>query len=212
LQLDESTLPSNESLLLAFVRFIKEEQICQELLFAKLLETDTKGKSIFDVLEMYFKEKCIPFTNIVSIATDGAPAMTGLHRGFISFLKNLAPNIIAVHCVIHRQHLVAKNLVVTVTNNTQSHALSDRLFRKLSDGNDEDFNQLLLHTEVCWLSNSTCLKRFYEIFKPVTDFFEDNGNMLRKKLLLQGNDLNWIKAKTTVCAFNSKLKLFKQYM
>src|SRR5690606_10174081 len=53
LQLDESTLPNNESLLLAYVRFIKGEEIFQELLFAKKLETDTKGKSVFDVLNNY---------------------------------------------------------------------------------------------------------------------------------------------------------------
>ncbi|KRZ66689.1 Zinc finger MYM-type protein 6 [Trichinella papuae] len=43
LQLDESTLPGNEALLLAYVRFIKEEKINEELLFAKPLETDTTG-------------------------------------------------------------------------------------------------------------------------------------------------------------------------
>ena len=32
IQLDESTLPGNEALLLEYVRFIKEEEICQELL------------------------------------------------------------------------------------------------------------------------------------------------------------------------------------
>jgi hypothetical protein len=42
LQLDESTLPNIESLLLAYVRFIKYEKICQELLFTKKLEMDTK--------------------------------------------------------------------------------------------------------------------------------------------------------------------------
>jgi len=45
--LDESTLPGNESLLLAYVRFVKDENLIQELLFAQLLETDTKGKSMF---------------------------------------------------------------------------------------------------------------------------------------------------------------------
>ena len=44
LQLVESTLPGNESLLLAYVRFIKGGSLCQELLFARLLETDTKGE------------------------------------------------------------------------------------------------------------------------------------------------------------------------
>jgi hypothetical protein len=38
LQLDESTLPGNESLLLAYVRFIKVDSLVQELLFARLLD------------------------------------------------------------------------------------------------------------------------------------------------------------------------------
>ena len=35
LLLDESTLPENESLLLAYVRFVKDEKLVQELLFAR---------------------------------------------------------------------------------------------------------------------------------------------------------------------------------
>ena len=67
LQLDDSTLQNNESLLLTYLRFIKYKKNCQELLFAKKLKTDTKGKSIFDVLEHYFKEKGIPLNNIVGL-------------------------------------------------------------------------------------------------------------------------------------------------
>ena len=102
LQLDESTLPNNDALLLAYVRFVKCEKVCQELLFARSLETDTRGKSIFDVMEQYLKEKGIPLKNIIAVATDGAPAMVGRYRGFILYLKNALPNIITVHCVIHR--------------------------------------------------------------------------------------------------------------
>ena len=57
LQLDESTLPGNESLLLAYVRFIKGGSLCQELLFARLLETDTKGESVYRAVEEYFQKK-----------------------------------------------------------------------------------------------------------------------------------------------------------
>ena len=57
LQLDESTLPGNESLLLAYVRFIKGGSLCQELLFACLLETDTKGESVYRAVEDYFQKK-----------------------------------------------------------------------------------------------------------------------------------------------------------
>ncbi|CAH1964600.1 unnamed protein product [Acanthoscelides obtectus] len=76
IQLDESTLPDNAALLLAYVRFIMNQEIYEELFFARTLVTDTKGESIFHVLKDYFIEKAIPLSNIISVATDGAPAMT----------------------------------------------------------------------------------------------------------------------------------------
>ncbi|XP_026532395.1 SCAN domain-containing protein 3-like [Notechis scutatus] len=171
LQLDESTLPGNESLLLAYVRFIKDKSLTQELFFAKQLNTDTKGESIFHVVEQFFKDKEIPLTNILACATDGAPSMTGRYCGYVAYLKKAVPNVFTIHCVIHRQHLVAKNLsdrlnkslhtVITAVNKIKVHALNDRLFRELCVENDEDFDRLLLHTEVHWLLKGNCLRRFY---------------------------------------------------
>ena len=86
LQLDESILPGNESLLLAYVRFIKGGSLCQELSFARLLEKDTKGESVYRAVEDYFQKKSIPLTNIISCATNGAPSMVGRHRIFLSYL------------------------------------------------------------------------------------------------------------------------------
>ncbi|KFD57179.1 hypothetical protein M514_02064 [Trichuris suis] len=63
LQLDESTLPGNEALLLAYVR---------NCFSPEGLLTDTKGVSIFCISRHFFEEKLIPLTNITSIATDGA--------------------------------------------------------------------------------------------------------------------------------------------
>ncbi|KAG8235940.1 hypothetical protein J437_LFUL015092 [Ladona fulva] len=119
LQLDESTLPGNESVLLAYVRFIKDENLSQELLFARQLETDTKGESIFRIVEQFFRNKIIPLSNIVAVATDGAPSMTGPHHGCIAYLRKYLPNVFAIRCVILRQHLVAK-------------ILSDRLHKSLN--------------------------------------------------------------------------------
>jgi len=84
-------LPGNEALLLAYVCFVMDQEIHEELLFAKTLTTDTKGESIFNVLKDYFTEKAIPLTNIISAATDGAPAMVGRYRGFLSHLKQYVP-------------------------------------------------------------------------------------------------------------------------
>uniref|UniRef100_A0A5S6Q641 DUF4371 domain-containing protein n=1 Tax=Trichuris muris TaxID=70415 RepID=A0A5S6Q641_TRIMR len=242
LQLDESTLPGNEALLLAYVRFIKDGNLVQELLFAKELVTDTKGESTFLVLKAFFTENKIPFSNIMSVATDGGPSMTGSQRGFIAYLKQVAPDILAVHCVIHRQHLVAKRLsarlnrslqyVITAINKIKSRSLNDRLFRQLCEQNDEQYNRLLLHTEVRRLSKGDCLSRFYRLFETVLEFFEEHDASLvenlkkfecdiaylcdlyskfnEMNLLLQGDDLNLIRTKAVICAFHSKLLLFKR--
>lgn len=64
-----------------------DEKITEELLFAKSLITDTKGLTIFNVVNNFFIEKGIPITNCIACATDGAPAMIGRQRGFIAHLK-----------------------------------------------------------------------------------------------------------------------------
>ncbi|GFW87500.1 zinc finger MYM-type protein 6 [Trichonephila clavipes] len=87
LQLDKSTLTRNESLLLAYVRLIMDQEHHEEMLFARILTTDTKGESIFNVLKEYFIENSIPLSNVISVATDGAPAMVGRYHGFIGHLK-----------------------------------------------------------------------------------------------------------------------------
>nr|XP_042901463.1 protein ZBED8-like [Parasteatoda tepidariorum] len=95
---------------------------------------NTKGKSIFDTAKDYFTEKNIPPANIMSIATDGANAM-GRHRVFIALLKREIPDILAVYCVLHRQHLEGKNLsdrlhqslqcVISAVNKIHSNVLND---------------------------------------------------------------------------------------
>ncbi|KFD54718.1 LOW QUALITY PROTEIN: hypothetical protein M514_04418 [Trichuris suis] len=191
LQLDESTLPGNEIVLLACVRFIKEEKFVQELV------KDTKGESTFLILKDFFVEKEIPLTNIMS-------------------LKHVAPDILVIHCVIHRQRLVVKRLSARLNS-------SLRLFRQLCEQNDEEYNRLLLHTEVRWLSKGDCLSSFYSLFETVLEFFEKHDVSLGKNvkefqsdiaylcelyskfnemnLLLQGDDLNLIRTKAVVCAF-----------
>ncbi|KAK3766524.1 hypothetical protein RRG08_056455 [Elysia crispata] len=168
--------------------------------------------------------------------------MIGRHRGFISFLKKAVPGVLTVHCVIHKQHLVAKNLsgrlyksmntVITAVNKIKAHSLNSRLFRQLCIDNDEEFERLLLHTEVRWLSNGNCLKRFYSLFDTVVEFFQDSNTGLcddlknikddiaylsdiftkfnEVNLELQGNDVNLIKVKSAISTFLSKCKLFKR--
>ena len=55
--------------------------------------------------------------------------------------------------------------------------LNNRLVRKLHIENDENFNRLLLHTEVRWLSKELCLDRFYKLSKSALEFLENNDSL-----------------------------------
>ena len=111
LQLDEATFGST-SVLMAYVRYFSPSLKCitEEFLFSKCLESDPKGKTIFRCMEEYLQEQNISLENITAVATDGAPAMIGRYRGFATLLKQKVPHVVTVHCVLHRNHLVAKKL------------------------------------------------------------------------------------------------------
>ncbi|KFD47094.1 hypothetical protein M513_12004 [Trichuris suis] len=192
LQLDESTLRRNEILLLAYARFLKDDRLTEELLFAKELVTDTKGESIYRAVEEFFKEKNIHLANIMSVATDGAPSMVGSQRGFIAHLKEVVPGVLAVHCVIHRQHLVGKHFSDRLSCSLQFVISAVNKIKISCEANDEDFNRLLLHTEVRWLSKGTCLSRFHSLFATVLEFLGDDNDRLRDNLKKFENDIAYL--------------------
>ena len=177
LQLDESMLPDKEPLLMAYVRFMNGDTIHEEMHFAKSLKTDTKGETVFKVVTSYLE---------VSVATDGAPAMTGRYQGFIALMKNAVPGIFTIHLIVHRQHLVAKhlsgilheslNIVITLINKNKCRSLNDRMYRELCYENGEDFDRLLQHTEVRWLSKGNFLKRVSEHLNTIVEFLEEHDN------------------------------------
>ena len=180
IKLDETTQRDNEGILMACVQFVDKDSLMEEMLFVKSVITTSTGSDIFHMMKSYFEEKDIPLENIVSCATDGAPAMVGRHRGALAYLRREIPNVLTVHCIIHRQHLVAKvlserlhsslNMVIKVVNKIKGNSLNDRLFRELCKENDEEFERLVFHTEVRWLSKGNCFRRVFSLFETVTEF------------------------------------------
>ena len=100
----------------------------------------------------YFNNKNIPLTNLINIAPDGAAAMTGKDKGFIYRMKSVAPHIFHIHCIIHRQHLVAKNIggdmeevlntAIHAINLVKSNSVNDRFCEQLCQ--DEKFKPYCL--------------------------------------------------------------------
>ncbi|KAG9494528.1 hypothetical protein GDO78_002054, partial [Eleutherodactylus coqui] len=149
MQIDEAMVRDNEALLLAYVHFInRNEEVVEELLFTRILTTNTKGSSIYKRVEEFFQYKNIPLINVLACVTHRVAFMIGRYRGFIAHLKSAIPGIMAVHFVIHQQNLVAKQLY-----------------------HDEEFERLLLHIEVRWLSRGKCLRHFNKLFDTVVEFF-----------------------------------------
>ncbi|XP_076048881.1 protein FAM200C-like [Oratosquilla oratoria] len=171
---------------MAYVRFIDDScKLCEEMLFAKLVGTDTTGLSIFEATKSWFDDNEIPLGNLISCVTDGAPSMVGKQKGFIARMKELCPSILAVHCVVHRDHLVAKALspdlheslrvVIKTVKKIKSHRKYDRLFLKFCIDTEQEHVSLILHTEVRWLSKGNCLARFVELFDTIVNFLENLG-------------------------------------
>ncbi|KRX25624.1 SCAN domain-containing protein 3 [Trichinella nelsoni] len=203
IQLDESAFGCS-NVLMAYVRYYSQSLKCiaDEFLFANYLKGDAKGETIFRSLEDYLKEHNVPLRNITAVATDGAPAMVGRYRGFATLLKETVPDVRAVHCVLHRHHLVAKNLsgelhaalkvCIKAVNKIKGQPLNSRLFATLCEKNDETFNQLLFHTEVRWLSRGDCLQRLVDLYHSTVEFLADVDQTLCEELKKCKNHLFYL--------------------
>ena len=193
LQLDESSF-GNSNLLMAYLRYYSRSQkdIIDEFLFAEYLTADAKGETILQCVLQYFEKHNIPYSNVTVEATDGAPAMVGRCRGFASLLKKKVPDVRTVHCVLHRQHLVAKKLsgglddalkvCIRPINKIKAHPLNSRLFVLLCEENDDMYKQLLSHTEVRWLSRGHSLQRLVDLYDSTVQFLVDVDSSLREEL------------------------------
>ncbi|XP_075213885.1 SCAN domain-containing protein 3-like [Lycorma delicatula] len=123
IQIDETTDITGNSQLIAFVRFIHENDIINQFLCCRELSDFT---------------------------TDGAPAMTGHIKGFVAHVKELNENILVTHCFLHREALVTKFLpsdlkivleqCVKMVNYIKSRPLKSRLFKELCQAMEAKFD------------------------------------------------------------------------
>lgn len=180
LQLDESTDVANLSQLLVFSRHIRDGKIEEQFLFCRPLETTSKAIDVFEMVDNFFKETGMSWTNLIAVCTDGAPAMLGTKSGFVALVKRKNPDVQGTHCMIHREALASKTMpnrlrehltdIINVVNYVKNSAVNTRLFRQLCKDMDADHTDLLFHTKVRWLSKGNMLSRFFELRKEIKLF------------------------------------------
>ena len=212
LQTEESTIHS-QAILLVYVRFIYNDDVRKEMLFIKSLPETTRGEDIFNHIMQYFNDKGIPLTNLIYVASNGAKAMTGKVKGFVSRMKAVAPHISHVHCIVHREHLAAKsvggdmeealNTAIHVINFAKANSLNDRLFMQFCE--TEKFKTLLLHTEGRWLSKGSSLERFVNMWKQVINFLKFKSQLADSNYKKQAGKAQEILEKLETAEIKSKI-------
>jgi hypothetical protein len=95
--------------LISYVRYIDKDEFVEEFLFCLKLEGSTTARDIFNILKNYLDSNKIPIENITSCAADGAPNMMGKRNGCLKLIKDENPDMLLIHCLIHKQNLVLKN-------------------------------------------------------------------------------------------------------
>ena len=183
LQFDESTDAVDVAQLCVFVRMVFDDlSVKEELLTILPLKGHMRGTDIFQVLMAFVNKSQLPLFKLVSITTDGAPAMVGCTAGFIGLCKQCEsfPDFLTYHCIIHQQGLCRKILnmkdVMDVANkivcSVRARSLQRRLFRAQLEETGAEHTDLLLHTDVRWLSRGTFLERFSELLPEITETFK----------------------------------------
>jgi hypothetical protein len=167
---------------MCYVRYGHDNNIHDDILFCKNLPTRT-GEQIFHTLDSYIRDKGIEWRKCVGFCTDGARALTGRHSGVVSKVKKVALDVNWVHCSIHREALASKGMppkfktvlerAAKPVNFIKARPLNNRLFSVLCDEMESEYTQLLLHSEIRWLSRRKVLKRLYELRQEALLFLNE---------------------------------------
>lgn len=187
--LDESTDISDTSQLLICIRTIRDNfEIHEEMLSLVGLHGNTKGIDIFNAV----KDKLNSIgalDKLCSVCTDGAPAMVGRKDGFVGQLMKNNIDVVALHCIIHQEALVAKSATmkkcmattISIVNKIRGghNALTHRKFIAFLEEYNTHYSDLLMYTEVRWLSRGKCLQRFFDLRKEILEFLKENSNICK---------------------------------
>ena len=188
IQLDESTDVASQPQLSVVIQYVNNEKISKDTLFWKALPLHTR-EDIFQCLDTFFNEHAIPWNKCDGICTDGAAANTGVNCKVVKRVKDKVPGITWTHCFLHRQALAAKALsetlhdtldsVVKCINYIKARPLN-RLFSCSCNKMGANHTNLLLHTEVHWLSCGHVLKRVVELQEEIITFLKQKKWLWRK--------------------------------
>ena len=186
LALDESTDVSHLAQFSVIARYAAGDTLLEESLAVLPIKGFTRGEDLFKSFMEFAQEKNLPMDKLISVCTDGAPCMVGKNKGFVALLSEHENRpILRFHCILHQEALCARmcdgkldkvmSLVIRVINFIVARALNDHQFKTLLDEVGNNYHDLLLHSNVRWLSRGKVLSRFAACLNEIRTFLEMKG-------------------------------------
>lgn len=185
LALDESADISDTEQLMVYVRFDVNDEFKEDLLGVMALRNTTRGEDIYRALKECLVNNDIDLQKLVSVTTDGAPSMVGRRLGLIGHLMadNDFPDFHAYHCIIHQQSLCSKmkdveldsvmKAVVKIVNFVRANPLHHRQFKALLSEYESNYDDVILHADVRWLSRGKVLSRVNDVVNELKVFLRE---------------------------------------
>lgn len=207
--LDESTDITNISQLIVCIRSVDKNMECFEEFFSCFaFHGHVNGETIFDCI----KNNILLTENgdkLASICTDGAKVMLGKEKGLKGQLMKNNIHIPNFHCIIHQSALFAKKLNIVETMDTACriinkikgghNALTHRKFKSLLEELQSCYGDLLLYTEVRWLSRGKSLERLFNLRDEVQLFLEQSEKNELKEMASSLKDKNFVSDLAFLC-------------
>jgi len=135
------------------------------------------------LVDDFFRDNNLSWNMVSAVCLDGAPAMLGRHSGFGALVKSDAPHFLVPHCVLHRHALATKTLppklvevlkiVVECVNYVRNSSMKHRIFKELCNEIGSEFEVLLYHSNIRWLSRGKLLNRVFAIRVELALFFRE---------------------------------------
>ncbi|XP_042306980.1 general transcription factor II-I repeat domain-containing protein 2A-like [Sceloporus undulatus] len=200
LALDESNNIRDSAQLLIFIRGINDNfEVTEELAALQSIKETTTGEDIYETVCQTVNGLELDWAKLASVTTNGAPSMVGSKRGVVARInqemeKHNRSQPIAIHCLFHQQALCSKSLkwdfvmktVVSCVNFIRANALNHRQFQEFLSKENADWEDVLYHTEVRWLSRGKVLRCFYDLLPEIAAFL-----VSKNKEVPELNDAEW---------------------